>query len=339
LKVQERREILQRVANGETSVVIGTHALIQDSVDYYNLGLVITDEQHRFGVKQRGRLSLKGNQPHTMVMSATPIPRTLALILYGDLSVSYIDELPKGRKPIKTYCYDEASLHKIYGFLEDEMKKGRQAFVICPFIEASEEMNEVRDIETVYLDIAKRFDGNYHTGFLHSRVGNDEKEQIIQDFNLGKINILVATSIIEVGIDVPNVSVMAILSAERFGLSQLHQLRGRVGRGEHQSFCFLVTNSKSPETLARMKVIVKNKSGKKIADEDYRLRGPGDYFGFKQHGLPDVGVLNPMEDLALIEKTRELAREIFSSGDKEMMIFRDGVLQTFFKEVEEISLN
>jgi len=339
LKTKERREILKRVANGETAVVIGTHALFQDSVDYYNLGLVITDEQHRFGVKQRGRLSLKGNQPHTMVMSATPIPRTLALILYGDLSVSYIDELPKGRKPIKTYCYDEASLHKIFSFLEGEMKKGRQAFVICPFIEASEEMNEVNDIESVYSDIAKYFNENYHTGFLHSRIANDEKEAIIKAFNLGKIKLLVATSIIEVGIDVPNVSAMAILSAERFGLSQLHQLRGRVGRGEHQSFCFLVTNSKSPETLARMEVIVKNRSGKKIADEDYRLRGPGDYFGFKQHGLPDFGVLNPMEDMALIQKTRELAEIIFSSNKKEMMAYREQVLKTFFKEVAEISLN
>lgn len=339
LKAKERREILERVANGETSVVIGTHALFQDAVDYYNLGLVITDEQHRFGVKQRGRLSLKGNQPHTMVMSATPIPRTLALILYGDLAVSYIDELPKGRKPIKTYCYDEASLHKIFSFLEAEMKKGRQAFVICPFIEASEEMAEVNDIESVYRDISKHFDGKYDTGFLHSRLGNEEKEEIIKDFNLGKIKLLVATSIIEVGIDVPNVSVMAVLSAERFGLSQLHQLRGRVGRGEHQSFCFLVTNSKSPETLARMEVIVKNRSGKKIADEDYRLRGPGDYFGFKQHGLPDFGVLNPMEDMALIQKTRVLAEILFNSVEKEIMTYRENVLKTFFKEVEEISLN
>lgn len=339
LKTKERREILERVANGETSVVIGTHALIQDSLDYYNLGLVITDEQHRFGVKQRGRLSLKGNQPHTMVMSATPIPRTLALILYGDLSVSYIDELPKGRKPIKTYCYDDASLHKIFSFLESEMKKNRQAFVICPFIEASEEMSEVKDIESVYSVIAKRFDENYNIGFLHSRLGNDEKEEIIKAFNQGEIQLLVATSIIEVGIDVPNVSAIAILSAERFGLSQLHQLRGRVGRGEHQSFCFLVTNSKSPETLARMEVIVKNRSGKKIADEDYRLRGPGDYFGFKQHGLPDFGVLNPMDDMALIQKTRELAETLFNSTDKEVMAYREKVLKTFFKEVEEISLN
>lgn len=339
LKTKERREILKRVVSGETLVIIGTHALIQESVDYYNLGMVITDEQHRFGVKQRGQLSLKGNQPHTMVMSATPIPRTLALILYGDLSVSYIDELPKGRKPIKTYCYDESSLGKMFGFLEGEMKKGRQVFVICPFIEASEEMNEVRDIESVYRDIAGRFDGNYQTGFLHSRLGNDEKEEIFEAFNHGKINLLVATSIIEVGIDVPNASVMVILSAERFGLSQLHQLRGRVGRGKHQSWCFLVTNSKSPETLARMEVIVRNSSGKKIADEDYRLRGPGDYFGFKQHGLPDLGVLNPMEDMALIQKTRELAECIFNSGEKEMMVYRDQVIASFFREVEEISLN
>ena len=337
IKAKEKKEILERVANGEVSIVIGTHALIQEAVDYYNLGLVITDEQHRFGVKQRSRLSLKGNQPHTMVMSATPIPRTLSLILYGDLNVSYIDELPKGRKPIKTYCYDEASLHKIVGFLEKEMQKGRQAFVICPFIEASEEMEEVRDTETVYDQLQEKMNRIYRLGCLHGRLKNDEKESVITAFNRGEIDCLVATSIIEVGIDVPNVSAMVILSAERFGLSQLHQLRGRVGRGKHQSYCFLVTNSKSKETLARMKVIVNNSSGKTIADEDFRLRGPGDYFGFKQHGLPKLGLLNPMEELALINRTKIIAEAIFQSNEKEMMNFRDEVLQSFYRDIEEVS--
>lgn len=339
LKTKERREILERVASGETQVIIGTHALIQDSVDYYNLGLVITDEQHRFGVKQRGRLSLKGKKPHMMVMSATPIPRTLALILYGDLAVSYIDELPKGRKPIKTYCYDEASLKKIYGFMEGELDKGRQGFIICPFIEISEEMEEVKDIESVYEEVKQIFSRKYTLGFLHGRLKNDEKEEIIRKFNVGEIKVLVATSIIEVGIDVPNVSVMTILSAERFGLSQLHQLRGRVGRGEHQSYCFLVTNSKGPETLARMEVIVRNRNGKKIADEDYRLRGPGDYFGLRQHGLPEFGVLDPMEDIDIIQETKGLAEKIFLSTNKEMILYREKVLGLFFREIEEISLN
>lgn len=339
LKAKEKREILKRVSKGEVSIIIGTHALIQESVDYYNLGLVITDEQHRFGVKQRSRLSLKGNQPHTMVMSATPIPRTLALILYGDLAVSYIDELPKGRKPIKTYCYDEASLYKIVAFLQDEMAKGRQAFVICPFIEASEELEEVRDTETVYLELGKQVNPNYHIACLHGRLKNEEKESIIRAFNAGEIHCLVATSIIEVGIDVPNVSAMVILSAERFGLSQLHQLRGRVGRGRHQSWCFLVTNSKSKDTLARMKVIVNNTSGKKIADEDFRLRGPGDYFGFKQHGLPHLGLLNPMEELALINRTKIIAENIFESKENEMMIFRNKVLGLFYQDIEEVSFN
>ncbi|MGL4607798.1 MAG: ATP-dependent DNA helicase RecG [Eubacteriaceae bacterium] len=339
IKAKEKREILKRIAEGETQIIIGTHALIQESVDYYNLGLVITDEQHRFGVKQRGKLSLKGQQPHTMVMSATPIPRTLALILYGDLSVSYIDELPQGRKLIKTYCYDEASLNKIYHFMEGEVQKGRQGFIICPFIEASEEMDNVRDIETVFKEVKDFFKDKYAIRFLHSRLSNDEKEKIIQTFNAGNIDLLVATSIIEVGIDVPNVSVITILSAERFGLSQLHQLRGRVGRGKHQSYCFLVTNSKAPETLGRMEVIVKNSSGKKIADEDYKMRGPGDYFGLRQHGFPEFDLLNPLEDLELIQVTKELGKKMFRSGKKEDILYREKTVKAFYKEVEEISLN
>ncbi len=339
LKAKEKARILEQVSNGEVSVIIGTHALIQKSVDYYNLGLVITDEQHRFGVKQRSRLSQKGDQPHTMVMSATPIPRTLALILYGDLAVSYIDELPKGRKPIKTYCYDEATLHKILNFMQDEMAKGRQSFVICPFIEASEELEEVRDTESVYMELNKKIDPRYTLACLHGRLKNEAKEAVIRSFNAGEIDCLVATSIIEVGIDVPNVSTMVILSAERFGLSQLHQLRGRVGRGNHQSFCFLVTNSKSADTLARMKVIVNNTNGRKIADEDFKLRGPGDYFGYKQHGLPKLGLLNPSEELDMINRTKQIAETIFESKNSEMMTFRNKVLESFYQEIEEISFN
>lgn len=339
LKAKEKREILERVAQGQVAVIIGTHALIQQAVDYYNLGLVITDEQHRFGVKQRSQLSLKGNQPHTMVMSATPIPRTLALILYGDLAVSYIDELPKGRKAIKTYCYNEASLDKILGFVEGEMLKGRQSFVICPFIEASEELEEVRDTESVYLELLQKIDPKYRMACLHGRLKSEDKESIIQSFNQGEIDCLVATSIIEVGIDVPNVSTMVILSAERFGLSQLHQLRGRVGRGNHQSYCFLVTNSKSEDTLARMKVIVNNRNGRKIADEDFKLRGPGDYFGFKQHGLPKLGLLNPTEELALIKRTKKIAEVIFESQNQEMMTFRNDVLKSFYIDIADISFN
>ncbi|WP_303870544.1 ATP-dependent DNA helicase RecG [Acetobacterium wieringae] len=338
LKAKDRREMLKQVALGQVSVIIGTHALIQQSVAYYNLGLVITDEQHRFGVKQRSQLSSKGNQPHTMVMSATPIPRTLALILYGDLSVSYIDELPKGRKPIKTYCYNEASLHKILGFVQDEISKGRQSFVICPFIEASEELESVRDTESVYLELLQKIDPKYRMACLHGRLKSEDKDSIIRAFNQGKIDCLVATSIIEVGIDVPNVSTMVILSAERFGLSQLHQLRGRVGRGNHQSYCFLVTNSKSEETLARMKVIVNNRNGRKIADEDFKLRGPGDYFGFKQHGLPKLGLLNPTEELALIKRTKEIAEIIFESHNQEMMAFKNDVLKSFYIDIADISL-
>jgi ATP-dependent DNA helicase RecG len=331
--------VLERLAKGEISILIGTHALIQDSVNFYNLGLVITDEQHRFGVRHRGRLALKARQPHTMVMSATPIPRTLSLILYGDLKVSYIDELPKGRKSIKTYCYDEASLPKILKFVQEEMQKGRQAFIICPFIEASPELEDVRDVESVFEQVKELIDPRYQIASLHGRLKNEEKEGIIQEFNQGNIRCLIATSIIEVGIDVPNVSTIVILSAERFGLSQLHQLRGRVGRGNHQSWCFLVTNSKSEETLERMKVIINNSNGKKIAEEDFRMRGPGDYFGFKQHGMPRIGLLNPAEELELILKTKEIAEMIINSKEKELMLYRDQVVSSFYKEMEEVSLN
>lgn len=339
MKAKEKRAVLERLAKGEIAILIGTHALIQDSVNFYNLGLVITDEQHRFGVRHRGRLALKARQPHTMVMSATPIPRTLALILYGDLQVSYIDELPKGRKPIKTYCYDEASLPKIIIFLQEEMAKGRQAFIICPFIEASQELEEVRDVESVFDQFKEIINPSYQISCLHGKFKSEEKEAIIKNFNQGNIQCLVATSIIEVGIDVPNVSTIVILSAERFGLSQLHQLRGRVGRGKHQSWCFLVTNSKSDDTLERMKVIINNSNGKKIAEEDFRLRGPGDYFGFKQHGLPQIGLLNPAAELELILSTKKIADMIINSTEKDLMIYRDKVISSFYKEMEEVSLN
>lgn len=338
-KTKERNAVTKTIASGEAQVIIGTHALIQDSVDYYNLGLVITDEQHRFGVKQRGKLGLKGEMPHTLVMSATPIPRTLALILYGDLDVSYIDELPKGRKKIKTYFYNEKSYPKILSFMANEMDKGRQAFVICPFIEESEEMSEVKDIQSVFAEVKQFYGSRYRIACLYSRMSGEDKKQIIDAFNRCEIDLLVATSIIEVGIDVPNVSVITILSADRFGLSQLHQLRGRVGRGMHQSYCFLVSNSRNDQTIERMRVIVNNHSGKKIADEDYRLRGPGDYFGMKQHGFPEFKALNPYEDFDLISETKKVAKEIYHSGDKETMAYRARIIETFYKNLSEISMN
>lgn len=339
LKGKERQCLIEKIASGDMQVIIGTHALIQSTVDYYNLGLVITDEQHRFGVRQRGRLSLKGKMPHTLVMSATPIPRTLSLIIYGDLDVSYIDELPSGRKKIKTYFYGEKAMPKILEFMAKEMDKGRQTFVICPFIEESEEMGDVKDIKHVYQDVCAYYKKRYRIGCLYSRMSSEEKKDTISAFNKGEIDQLVSTSIIEVGIDVPNVSVITILSAERFGLSQLHQLRGRTGRGRYQSYCFLVSDNRSEQTIERMKVIVNNSNGRQIADEDYRLRGPGDYFGAKQHGFSVFQALDPYNDLELIQQTRKIAQAVYSSKDSDTLRYRAEVLQSFYKNLSEITMN
>ena len=224
-------------------------------------------------------------------------------------------------------------------FMADEMNKGRQAFVICPFIEESEEMSEVKDIQSVFSEVKQFYGSRYRIACLYSRMPAEDKKQIIDAFNSCEIDLLVATSIIEVGIDVPNVSVITILSADRFGLSQLHQLRGRVGRGMHQSYCFLVSNSRNEQTIERMRVIVNNHSGKKIADEDYRLRGPGDYFGLKQHGFPEFKALNPYEDFDLISETKRVATEIYNSSDKETMAYRARIIETFYKNLSEISMN
>ena len=259
--------------------------------------------------------------------------------MYGDLDVSYINELPKGRKKIKTYFYGEKALPKIYDFMAKEMDKGHQSFVICPFIEESEEMDGVRDIEHVYAEVTSYYQGRYRIGYLYSRMPSDAKKQVISAFNQGEIDQLVATSIIEVGIDVPNVTVMTIMSAERFGLSQLHQLRGRTGRGQFQSYCFLVSNNRSEQTIERMKVIVNHTDGRQIADADYKLRGPGDYFGARQHGFGNFQALNPYEDMAIIAKTRDIAREISESKAAELIQYRAEVLASFYADQSEISMN
>ena len=338
MKPAERREVLEGVASGEVQVVIGTHALIQDSVDYYNLGMVITDEQHRFGVRQRGKLGLKGHQPHTLVMSATPIPRTLALVLYGDLDISTIDEMPSGRKKIKTYFYGEKALPKILNFMADEMDKGYQALMICPFIEEAEGLEDVKDIERVYPEMEKHFRGRYSVGCLHGKMPDADKKKIVGDYNAGELKLLVATSIVEVGIDVRGISVITILSADRFGLSQLHQLRGRAGRGDQQAYCFLVSNARGEKTIERMKAIVGPTNGQTIAEEDYRLRGPGDYFGCRQHGFPSTKALDPYEDLELIAQTREIAKEILEAQDVQTMSFRSRIIEDFYQSVD-ITMN
>ncbi|MDD4507523.1 MAG: ATP-dependent DNA helicase RecG [Eubacteriaceae bacterium] len=339
MKLAEHAKIAKQTASGEAQVVIGTHALFQKDMDYYNLGMVITDEQHRFGVRQRGMLAMKGKQPHTLVMSATPIPRTLALVFYGDLDISTIDCLPSGRKRIKTYFYTEKAMKKILGLMAKEMAAGYQCFMVCPFIEESEEMAEVRDTQSVFEAVKGFYKGLFKVACLHSKMKPEQKKKIIEAFNAGQIDCLVATSIIEVGIDVPRVSVITIMSADRFGLSQLHQLRGRAGRGERQSYCFLVSNATNDKTIERMRVIVNNHDGRVIAEEDYKLRGPGDYFGFRQHGFPELSALDPYEDGPLIAETREVAKRLMDSSTAGDMTYRTALMDAFYHGVEAISMN
>lgn len=339
MKEKERANVLKHIANGEAQVIVGTHALFQKDVDYYNLGMVITDEQHRFGVHQRGVFAEKGERPHTLVMSATPIPRTLALTLYGDLDVSVIDTMPEGRKPVKTYFYTEKAMPKILSFMAKAMAGGRQCLIVCPFIDDSSEMADVRDAQSVYRGVEQYYKGLYRIGCLHGKMSAADKQDVIDRFRSGKIDLLVATSIVEVGIDVPNLTVMAVMSADRFGLSQLHQLRGRVGRGGQQAYCFLVSNHLGEKTIERMKVIVNHHDGREIAEADFRLRGPGDVLGTRQHGLPSLSALDPLEDSELIAETRALALKLMASPKGEDMACVSALVNAFDRGVGKISMN
>jgi len=340
LNLEEERATKEKVRTGEMAVVIGTHALIQETTDFYHLALVVTDEQHRFGVKQRARLATKGAvPPHALIMSATPIPRTLALILYGDLHVSEIKEKPKGRKPVKTFFYREKYWPKVLHFLTEQVSQGTQAFIVCPFIEESEGLEKVRDVQNVYEEVRKKIGRDCRIGLLHGQMKNDEKTKVVELFTARELDILVATTIIEVGIDVQNANVMVILSPERFGLAQLHQLRGRVGRGDIQAYCILLSDTQSEDTLKRMEMLVTAQDGFEIAERDFELRGSGDYFGTRQHGLPRFFSLDPLKDLQIIEKTKKIAEVLYQSGTKEDMHYKDRMIADFEKETQEITLS
>ena len=291
-------------------MLIGTHALLTENVEFKSLGLVITDEQHRFGVEQRGALSSKGNNPHTLVMSATPIPRTLGLIIYGDLDISVIDEYPRGRQKIATYCVDSSYRNRVYNYIKKFLDEGRQAYIVCPLVEE----NETLDITsaTEYYENLKDGDfKNYSVGLLHGKMKPKQKDEVMRDFSDGKIQLLIATTVIEVGIDVPNAVVMLIENAERFGLSQLHQLRGRIGRGKYKSSCILISDSRSDDTKKRLNVIKNSCDGFVIADEDFKLRGPGDFLGNRQHGLPDMKIADIFADRETLQLAgREAERMI-----------------------------
>lgn len=311
LTPKNKRVLKEQIAAGEFDVIVGTHALFSESTHFSDLALVITDEQHRFGVEQRAALSAKGRNPHRLVMSATPIPRTLALILYGDLDISVINELPAGRKPISTYAVTGKMRERAFGFVKKQLEMGRQGYVVCPMIDESE--SDLNDVTSYSQKLAQGAFADYKVGLLHGRMSAAEKEEVMNGFKRGEIDLLVATTVVEVGVDVPNAAVMVIENADRFGLSQLHQLRGRVGRGEWESFCILITDNTSPECVQRMRIISKTSDGFKIAEEDLKLRGPGDFFGTHQHGLPAFKLADLTRDMQLLQTAQQMSKSIIES--------------------------
>ncbi|MCS7190985.1 MAG: ATP-dependent DNA helicase RecG, partial [Fimbriimonadales bacterium] len=306
LTPRQRQQARERVASGRGMVAIGTHALIQEGVSFARLGLAIVDEQHRFGVLQRAALRDKGVMPHLLVMSATPIPRTLTMTLYGELDVSIIDELPPGRKPVKTHWKTPEERLKVYAGVRKLIEEGRQAYVICPLIDESDKL-QVRAAEEMAEHLQKDVFPDLRVGLLHGRMKPAEKEAIMEQFRAGELQILVSTTVIEVGVDVPNAAVIVIEDADRFGLAQLHQLRGRVGRSQHQSYCVLIANPKSEDAQRRMEIMVRTNNGFIIAEEDLKIRGPGEIFGTKQSGMPSFRVADLVKDMRLLEVARQEA--------------------------------
>lgn len=307
----QKREIKARLANGEAMLAVGTHALLQEDVDFQRLGLCITDEQHRFGVAQRASLSAKGDNPHILVMSATPIPRTLGLILYGDLNVSVLDELPPGRQTIATYRVGQSYRPRIYQFIEKHIEAGLQAYIVCPLVEEGE--LDLAPAEEYCKRLQNGVFHHRHVGLLHGKMKPKEKDKIMRAFQNGEIDILVSTVVVEVGVDVPNAAVMVIENAERFGLSQLHQLRGRVGRGKAKSICILVSDAQNDEAKARFDILCETNDGFKIADADLKLRGPGDFFGKRQHGLPALRLADILRDTELLLTVQRAATALLKT--------------------------
>ncbi|MGQ9525896.1 MAG: ATP-dependent DNA helicase RecG, partial [Armatimonadota bacterium] len=293
-------------------VVVGTHALLEEAVRFARLGLVVIDEQHRFGVVQRALLRAKGTNPDVLVMTATPIPRTLALTVYGDLDVSIIDELPPGRRPVRTHWKTPAEREKVYAAVRDLVRKGRQAYVVCPLVEESEKLAAKAATELAER-LQKEVFRDLKVGLLHGQMRPAEKDAVMEAFRAGRIHVLVSTTVVEVGVDVPNACVMVVEDAERFGLAQLHQLRGRVGRGEHQSYCVLLADPRTPEGQARLDVMVNTNDGFRIAEEDLRLRGPGEFYGTRQSGIPDFRIADIVRDISILEQARSDAQELVGS--------------------------
>ena len=312
---KKKEEMLERLKNGEIDILIGTHALLEENVVFKNLGLVVTDEQHRFGVRQRGAITKKGENPDVLVMTATPIPRTLALILYGDLDISIIDELPPNRKKIDTFAVTKSMEQRVNDFIKKQIEEGRQVYVVCPLVEETEEINA-----KAVLELAEKYKteifSEYKVEYLHGKMRPKEKDSIMQEFKDGNIDILISTTVIEVGVNVPNASIMVVENAERFGLAQLHQLRGRVGRGEYQSYCILKYQGTSDVVRQRMKTMQDTNDGFVIAEKDLELRGSGEFFGTKQHGLPEFKIANLFEDMPILKLVQSLAIKIEQEDPK-----------------------
>ena len=339
---KEKKNILKDIEEGKTDVVIGTHAIIQDSVKFLRLGLVITDEQHRFGVRQRAVLSNKGNNPDMIVMTATPIPRTLALILYGDLDISIIDELPPGRKPVETYVVDNSMRKRINNFIRKKVLEGRQVYIVCPLIEESDSV-DLKSAEKLAEKIKKDDFKDLNVGLIHGKMSGKDKENVMESFLKGEIDILVSTTVIEVGVNVPNAAVMVIENSERFGLSQLHQLRGRVGRSVHKSYCILYNEGKNKVAKERMKVMEKNSDGYIISRKDLEIRGPGEFFGTRQHGIPQLKIANLYNDMDILKKAQTAALDLIKKDQdftmKEHFLLKKKIINEFGEKINILSLN
>lgn len=339
---KESVRILEELKDGQINIIIGTHALLEDKIEFEKLGLVITDEQHRFGVRQRAKLSSKASNPDVIVMTATPIPRTLALILYGDLDISLIDELPPGRKSIETIAIEKNKRERFYlSNVRSEIEKGRQAYVVCPLVEESEVL-ELQSATELYEELQHYFFKDLRIGLLHGRMKSKEKDKVMEEFKNHKIDILVSTTVIEVGVNVSNATYMVIENAERFGLAQLHQLRGRVGRGSDKSYCTLIYDSKSEVCKQRMNIMEESNDGFKISEKDLEIRGPGDFFGTRQHGLPELKVANLFKHMKILKMAQKEAREIYSKDPSLKHLDNQGVkekVEYMFRNIgENISL-
>lgn len=334
LTESERQVVLEEIKSGGIDIIVGTHALIQESVCFKNLGLIVTDEQHRFGVAQRAALYQKGSNPDVLVMSATPIPRSLALTLYGDLDISVIDEKPAGRKPVKTFLVDSKIRSRVYKFLMDNIKNGGQGYIVCPMIEVSASLN-AKSVEQVYETLSKNPILQHKIGILHGELSPEQKESTMSAFLQKKISVLISTTVIEVGVNVPNATIMIVENAERFGLSQLHQLRGRVGRGKKQAYCILIMDTDKKETKERLKVLAESDDGFFIAEKDLEYRGPGDVIGTRQHGFSDFNQIDIFDDFKIIGDVHEEVKSIFL--DKFKIKYFKKLIKTIQFETKDMS--